>query len=144
MERGMCIICNKYRVTLNSTGKNGIKRYRKKCFMCNLTPARRLKISERRKSKKHIYYKTSRMCSWRKQGINGITIEVYNHLFEKQKGKCFICNTHQDRLSVALSVDHNHTTGKIRGLLCRRCNQGIGLFNDNVEFLRKSIVYLSQ
>jgi len=41
-----------------------------------------------------------------------------------------------------LSVDHNHLTGEIRGLLCQRCNQGLGSFLENPEILNKAILYL--
>lgn len=72
----------------------------------------------------------------------GITLEDYNKLFSDQKGCCVICNIHQTELKRPLDVDHNHKTGKVRGLLCAKCNTGIGLFNDNVELLNKVIEYL--
>lgn len=42
-----------------------------------------------------------------------------------------------------LAIDHDHKTGKIRGLLCTRCNTAIGLLNDNIDFLRRAIMYLN-
>lgn len=53
----------------------------------------------------------------------GLTLEVYNQMFTNQEGKCKICNNHQSELRSALAVDHCHTTGEIRGLLCGNCNR---------------------
>lgn len=48
-------------------------------------------------------------------------------LFELQGGRCAICHTHQDQMGERLAVDHDHATGKVRGLLCRPCNQSLGM-----------------
>lgn len=72
----------------------------------------------------------------------GITIEDYNKMFDLQKGKCAICGSHQDNLKFVLCVDHDHTTGKVRGLLCHNCNAGIGNLKDNIDLLSKAIEYL--
>lgn len=53
--------------------------------------------------------------------------------------KCSVC---KDKSS--LSVDHNHTTGKIRGILCNNCNRGIGLLGDTPESLLKAYKYLKE
>jgi hypothetical protein len=73
-----------------------------------------------------------------------ISLDQYNELFENQEGKCEICGVHQTCLKKCLSVDHDHATGKIRGLLCRSCNLGIGNLKDNIEILYKSIFYLQK
>lgn len=72
----------------------------------------------------------------------GITLEDYNKMFEDQKGCCKICNTHQLDLKKRLAVDHCHTTGKVRGLLCGNCNRAIGMLNDSQELLLSAINYL--
>ena len=72
----------------------------------------------------------------------GITVDDYNRLYEESKGCCYICNVHQLDLKIRLSVDHCHTTGTIRGLLCSSCNHGLGRFRDNTELLEKAIKYL--
>ena len=72
----------------------------------------------------------------------GITQEDFNDMFIKQGGKCKICGKHQSDLKKTLSVDHDHGTGKIRGLLCTQCNLGIGYFYDNIEMLQSVINYL--
>lgn len=73
----------------------------------------------------------------------GLTIEQYDELLTKQEYCCAICGTHQDKLKQKLSIDHNHDTLKIRGLLCNKCNRGIGLLNDSIVQLQKAIDYLN-
>lgn len=72
----------------------------------------------------------------------GITIDEYNALFEKQKGCCKICGIHQSKFERRFDVDHCHKKKHIRGLLCIRCNRGLGLFHDNVDVLKRAIKYL--
>lgn len=73
----------------------------------------------------------------------------YLNLLEKQNNLCAICGcleTALDKnlnLPKALAVDHCHTTGKIRGLLCSKCNIGLGNFQDNISYLEKAIKYLN-
>jgi hypothetical protein len=57
-----------------------------------------------------------------------------------QKGRCWICS----RKMKPAVVDHDHQSGIVRGLLCRSCNQGIGLLNDSALVLRKAIKYLER
>lgn len=72
----------------------------------------------------------------------GITLEEYNVLFLKQEGKCAICGVYQKDLSKRLYVDHDHKTGIIRGLLCYKCNTGLGQFNDNIKLIENTLNYL--
>lgn len=69
-----------------------------------------------------------------------ITHEEYKSISKEQNHVCAICGGIDNGRSLA--VDHNHSTGYIRGLLCRRCNQGIGSFGENIELLQKAILYL--
>lgn len=71
--------------------------------------------------------------------VYGITLKQYKDLKSKQNDKCLICNEIKK-----LHIDHDHLTGKIRGLLCGNCNRGIGLFKDNVKFLENAIYYLKE
>lgn len=73
----------------------------------------------------------------------GITLDEYNTMFDNQKGRCAICNTHQDILRKRLVVDHDHNTNVVRGLLCDKCNRGLGHFNDDIEIITKAVEYLS-
>ncbi|HAM41948.1 MAG TPA: hypothetical protein DCP69_11645 [Candidatus Omnitrophica bacterium] len=72
--------------------------------------------------------------------LYGISMEEYDRWLEAQNGRCAICEAEPSRRMLA--VDHDHETGKIRGLLCTRCNVAIGGLNDNPALLRKAIVYL--
>lgn len=78
-----------------------------------------------------------------------ISIDDYNHLFLKQKGRCAICKQAEkikDKKGNVkwLSVDHNHATDEIRGLLCNACNTGIGKLGDSVVTLESAIKYLKE
>lgn len=70
----------------------------------------------------------------------------YALLLEDQGGVCAICGkpeaTKQKDRVLPLAVDHNHDTGIVRGLLCRRCNTGIGFFSDTSALLRKAGNYI--
>lgn len=74
----------------------------------------------------------------------GITQDEYNKLFEEQNGCCAICGKHQSEFKKALHIDHNHKTGKVRGLLCFNCNMGIGRLQDSKELLLKAVDYLER
>lgn len=71
----------------------------------------------------------------------GLTIEQYEELLKRQNGVCAICNKACSS-GRKLAIDHDHKTGRIRGLLCSNCNLGLGKFFDNKELLRKAISYL--
>jgi hypothetical protein len=70
-----------------------------------------------------------------------ISLKDYKEMLNNQYGLCAICFSKDKR---KLAVDHNHKTGKIRGLLCQRCNQGIGMFQDNYELLINAIKYIKK
>jgi hypothetical protein len=72
----------------------------------------------------------------------GITHQDYENMFHEQDGKCFICGKHQNQLKRKLHVDHDHTTGKVRKLLCQNCNSVVGQSFENIEILEKTIQYL--
>ena len=74
----------------------------------------------------------------------GISAENWYRLFAEQEGKCLGCQRHQSELPDTLCVDHNHATGNIRGLLCRKCNAALGLLRDNKETLARLQAYLER
>lgn len=76
----------------------------------------------------------------------GIGEEEYTEILNSQDGRCAICGSSvsgQDRQK-HLSLDHNHITGKIRGVLCTECNHGLGKFGDSPELLREAAAYLEK
>jgi len=103
-----------------------------------------------KKNKDHINKKSKAWHKSNKERVRhlnlvrdfGITLDEYNKLLTKQNECCAICKIHQNELNIALAVDHDHKTGKIRGLLCTSCNNGLGRFKDNKDLLSEAIKYL--
>jgi Recombination endonuclease VII len=87
--------------------------------------------------------------SWKRLNII-FTVNDYNTMLEKQNGVCAACHKPETRVDYRngkvskLAVDHCHKTGKVRGLLCHKCNSGIGLFNENIELMLKALEYLKR
>lgn len=73
----------------------------------------------------------------------GMSIEEYEDKAKQQNNVCAICGG-VCKSGKRLAVDHDHKTGKIRGLLCGNCNGGLGKFQDNPELLIKAAEYLKQ
>lgn len=84
----------------------------------------------------------------------GLTVEQFDEMVAAQGGVCAICG--QAPVAVkgiapalrpardpVLHIDHDHETGRVRGLLCTRCNSGIGFFGDNAKLLRVAVKYLT-
>lgn len=75
----------------------------------------------------------------------GIDLNDYNRMFQIQGGHCSICKKHQSDLPKALVVDHNHETGKVRGLLCDFCNRRVLSILENFpEYLENANKYLEE
>ncbi len=73
----------------------------------------------------------------------GITLNDYNQMLTEQNDCCAICGTdNPGGKHGKFMVDHNHDTGEVRGLLCKRCNIAIGEFNDDPSILEKAVLYL--
>lgn len=71
----------------------------------------------------------------------GITVDEYDRILSKQGGVCKICG--KSSQGVSLAVDHDHQTGRIRGILCENCNRGLGMFKDSPMLLAEAIKYLT-
>jgi len=136
-----------------------IRANKKQCKLCNKT--RMLKYFPKSKFTHSGYYSYCYDC---KRGINrqqdikrydkrkadsrraylwrtyGITLEDYNSMLFKQNGLCAIC--YQESVNKLHAVDHDHSSGAVRGLLCHNCNRGLGMFKDNTDFLQSAIMYL--
>ena len=80
----------------------------------------------------------------------GISLDDYLKMLESQNNTCAICSKKETRINPKtkrihlLSVDHNHKTGKVRGLLCMKCNPGIGNFQEDVDLLQSAIKYIQK
>jgi len=92
-------------------------------------------------------YKECNTCRHLRSKYN-ITSPERNKLIKDQDGCCAICNTPVELDGKATKqsavVDHDHLTGKIRGILCGQCNKGLGIFGDTLEGLNKAVKYLER
>jgi hypothetical protein len=98
---------------------------------CNATDAAR----------KRDYSTPARVSSKMKYNY-GITLDDYNCMYKLQLGVCMICNQAETN-GKRLAIDHDHSTGKVRGLLCNHCNIGLGKFFDNPQLLQSAINYIN-
>lgn len=92
-------------------------------------------------------YKKGNFDSYRETKLKnkfGVTLEWYDEKLAAQNNRCAICAAHVSVLSKNLAVDHCHTTGNVRGLLCAKCNLGIGILNDDINILQNAIEYLKK
>lgn len=126
-----CKLCKRLKEKLNRLLKPEIykkephkwREYNKKCYN---------KPEQKRKHKNRALIKRF-----------GITLDDFERMLNEQDGVCKICSEKEKvRNNLNLSVDHCHKTGKVRGLLCNRCNRAIGFMEDNVQLLKNAIKYL--
>lgn len=111
----------------------------------------RRRTSKRRRMTDPAYRKKQQayVTGWKREKKYGITPEQYAEMLVSQKGVCAIC--HQPERSRGckgsirvLTLDHDHATNEIRGLLCDRCNRGLGYFGDDPQKLAAAITYLKK
>jgi hypothetical protein len=72
----------------------------------------------------------------------GISPEIYQELLSNQNDSCACCGEHKSAFKRRLHVDHDHTTGQVRALLCTRCNPLVGFAKENIERLEMARTYL--
>jgi hypothetical protein len=97
-------------------------------------------LSQKNKERHQRNPKAYRETRWRQNGIKNFSYNDYLRLLNEQQGVCRICGD----LMGSPHVDHNHETGKVRGLLCRHCNSALGLFKDNLTTIAKALDYLTE
>lgn len=117
------------------------------------TPEQRQKRKERRerdaeklKDRKRRDYRKNKDLVWAKniEKKYGITAETYFEMLDAQEGTCALCDRSHAGEVKRLAVDHCHTTGVVRGLLCEACNRALGMFHDCPERLLKAVEYLNK
>lgn len=118
------------------------------CSSCN----KELAVSEFPKYQKYKYRNECRLCYnshcnrlRRKRNLKldfNLSVEQYEDMVKAQKNKCAICGIHETELTYKLAVDHDHSTGNLRQLLCAKCNLLLGHANDSIEILKAAIKYL--
>lgn len=100
----------------------------------------RLKAKLWRDSNKDKHRSALRRCELKRK--YKITPEIYARLLSDQNGVCAICSKAQDSFQKVFAVDHSHSTGRIRGLLCSRCNTSLGLIRENHSVALKMAEYI--
>lgn len=120
-----------YDLEYRRKNKEKIKEYYKKHYNKKIKPTREKKTKEQNRE------------NWLRLKYN-LTKEQYQELIKNQNNKCAICKISQSELSYPLFIDHEHKTDKVRGLLCRTCNTGLGSMQDNIEILQNAIEYLKK
>jgi hypothetical protein len=150
----LCLVCRKekslsdFPPSNNKASTDRRARFCKECAL-NMSPSDKQHIHVQcwRKGKSdHISRQRSQK---RNEDKFRVSPEEYAQMFEKQGGVCAICKKANTRVSAAgrvmlLAVDHDHVTGKVRGLLCTRCNLGIGYFRDNPTIVNAAVAYLEK
>ena len=135
---------------LKKSGKHGVAAW---CKKCNIRMSREYraknKIKVRVKAKVYRERNKGKIKGQYLSTKYGITIEQFDQMMAAQDGVCAICG----RLETAknqwggvkqLAVDHDHETGKVRALLCTKCNMALGGTDDNVEILAHMISYIEK
>lgn len=121
---------NRREFSLRRSNKDGL---RSKCKTCINTDSRKK------------YNKGSHRSNHIKR-VFDMSIEDYNQLLAQQNYVCAICLKIETRIIngeiSSLVIDHSHIDNRIRGLLCQKCNSGLGMINDNIELLKRAILYL--
>lgn len=111
--------------SVDTRSKSG---YQTRCKECQSVVKKEMALYYRNK---HLEYKY------------GITSEQYEEMLKEQSNRCAICGIgEQHTENSRLCVDHDHNTNEVRGLLCKKCNQGLGLFQDNPDFCESAGKYL--
>lgn len=103
-------------------------------------------LSEFNKSSNHKsgYRDICRDCRNTHRAIIRKSQRNYETLLRNQNGCCLICGKSEKENGKRLSIDHNHSTHQVRGLLCQNCNTGLGAFKDDCTALDKAIEYLQR
>ncbi len=112
---------------------------------CKACRSERTKESQRKRAREDGPVATKRRYDNANLKRNyGITVDDYDEILGQQDGLCAICGTDDPRGKGRFYVDHDHDTGKVRGLLCAMCNTGIGMLKDSPSILASAINYLNK
>ena len=137
MEKKRCCKCKKL-LSVECFGNN---KSTKDGLYCSCRVCTRKYVNSHKAKKP----KSERIRLGRKYWLNhkyNMTLKEYDEMFEEQDGVCYICGLPEN--FQRLGVDHNHKTGKIRKLLCNRCNRTIGYVEEDTELLKCMIQYIER
>ena len=107
----------------------------------NKAHPKRVRASKRRWYANHKDAKSTQNRTWGLKQV-GTTPQEFAAKLQEQKDRCGICGRHKIEFKRAMDGDHNHETGRFRGILCGNCNRGLGMFMDSLELLKKAVTYL--
>lgn len=139
--------CNKCNETKEYSefykAKSNLDGYRGSCKQCcsNYNKEWQAKNPEKARAAWRTAEKKSRNLHRDRARRYGLTQEELTKLIDDANGVCTLCGRLPNKYLV---VDHCHASGEVRNILCEPCNQALGLFQDNVEFLKKAIKYLEK
>lgn len=135
-EKKRCGACNEQKKLdqFNICNKNKLNGRQSMCKPCK---------KQRHKERAHIQRGAELQRAY------GLSLEQYQDLLTYQEGRCALClspeeKTYKNGAVYALAVDHCHKIGKVRSLLCSRCNTGIGRLRESKQILHSLIEYLSR
>jgi hypothetical protein len=134
--------------TTNRSEQNGAVQYLIKCAKCGEIHARNAKhLKQGQESQECKFYKPPNWSGLEKEDNKmrkqyGISKKQFTELLEFQGGGCAICAKPIEKLRRRMNIDHDHKTGKVRGILCSGCNTGLGHLGDTVDGLKKALYYL--
>lgn len=150
MEK-ICNVCKKSKPLSKfnkvAKGKYGVYA---KCKLCckekqriyrEANPERTKEIQTQSKEKRKREKPNDKFYNFIRAEFN-MTPEEYETIRINQNFKCALCDRPESEFKKRLHLDHCHNSNKVRGLLCPKCNMGLGLFHDNIEVLQKAINYL--
>ena len=142
METKQCTVCGEVKSLSEFGLVKGV--YRSDCKVCKNISSREYYLNNKEKkaewSKK--YRKVKKDQDLKK--MYGISLKEYEVKEVEQGHSCAICFIHKKDIPRALCVDHDHKTGKIRGLLCDTCNRALGLLKDSKIVLSSALTYLEK
>ena len=113
--------------------------YKSRCKQC--MQAQRQEWADKNRGHLNEWQRHNWVTAGRRLRRRGATQQMYDTLYEAQKGCCALCNEPEEKFAW-LCIDHDHSTGRIRGLLCPNCNRGLGLLQDRPDLLRKAAEYV--
>lgn len=126
-------------------GSRGLHAY---CKLCSRERAREWRKANSEKAREAWRKEAARFRTRRpdrarelqRMALYGVSNEVYEEMLKSQDGVCGICKKPPGKRNLA--VDHDHLVGNVRGLLCDRCNGGLGMFRDSPDLLMAAVAYL--
>lgn len=136
MEEKKCSKCKKKKLVeefyKNKSTKDGYHHYCKKCHCDD---------NKNRYATNPVYRENMRFSNIKYQ--YGLSLENYNDMLNTQNNVCSICKN-DFKTTKTTHVDHNHKTGNVRGILCSKCNNLLGMCNDDIQLLESAINYLKK